>query len=333
MKPVENQILAVVYGGYSSEIEISVKSGKSVAGWLRNAGRKVYEIMLCREGWWAVIPSGDGSEQRWPIDRNDFSFTPAGGSKVSFDKVFIIIHGDPGENGRLQAYLEMLGITYVGCSSQCAAIAFDKYACKSYLRDSGIHLADDMMLRRGDLYDPDDIAAKVGLPAFVKPCGGGSSFGVTKVKHPDGMDAALKKAFEESDTVIVEKSVSGREIDCGVYSSPEGARALPLIEIIPRNEFFDYDAKYNGASSEICPAHIPEADRVRIQNDAVKIFERLGCSGLVRMDFILGVDGYPYFLEINPNPGMTAASLVPQMVRQAGMSMEDFLTGIIDRTE
>ena len=144
---------------------------------------------------------------------------------------------------------------------------------------------------------------------------------------------ALEKAFAESDTVIIEKSISGREIDCGVYSGPDGVRALPLIEIIPRNEFFDYEAKYLGASSEICPAPVPDADRIKIQEEAVRIFKRLGCTGLVRMDFILGVDGRPYFLEINPNPGMTAASLVPQMVREAGMTMEDFLTGIIDRTE
>lgn len=313
-------------------MEISVKSGKSVAGWLRNAGRDVYEVLISREGWWAVIPSEDGDEKRWPIDRNDFSFTPDSGKKVSFGKVFIVIHGDPGENGRLQAYFEMLGITYAGCSSQCATIAFDKYACKSYLRDSGICMAQDIMLRRGEPYSPGKIAAEVGLPAFVKPCGGGSSFGVTKVRRMEDIEPALEKAFHESDTVIVEKAVTGREIDCGVYTDENGIHALPLIEIIPHREFFDYEAKYMGASSEICPAPIPDADREKIQREAVRIFSRLGCSGLVRMDFILGIDGKPYFLELNPNPGMTAASLVPQMVREAGMTMEDFLTGILDRT-
>lgn len=329
----QNQNLAVVYGGYSSEVDISVKSGKSVAQWLRNAGRNVYEILLVQDGWWALVPAGDGGEIRLPIDRNDFSFISGSGEKISFGKVFVVIHGDPGENGRLQAYFELLGITCVGCSSQCATIAFDKFACKSYLRDSGVCLAKDIMLRRGEDYDPEEIAASTGLPAFVKPCGGGSSFGVTKVRRPEEIPQALEKAFAESDTVIIEKSISGREIDCGVYSGPDGVRALPLIEIIPRNEFFDYEAKYLGASSEICPAPVPDADRVKIQEEAVRIFKRLGCTGLVRMDFILGVDGRPYFLEINPNPGMTAASLVPQMVREAGMTMEDFLTGIIDRTE
>ena len=180
----QNQNLAVVYGGYSSEVDISVKSGKSVAQWLRNAGRNVYEILLVQDGWWALVPAGDGGEIRLPIDRNDFSFISGSGEKISFGKVFVVIHGDPGENGRLQAYFELLGITCIGCSSQCATIAFDKFACKSYLRDSGVCLAKDIMLRRGEDYDPEEIAASTGLPAFVKPCGGGSSFGVTKVRRP-----------------------------------------------------------------------------------------------------------------------------------------------------
>ena len=331
MRPVNDQILAVVYGGYSSEFEISVKSGRSVAGWLRNAGRNVYEVIISRKGWWALDTSADGQEQRWPIDRNDFSFTPEGREKITFDKVFITIHGDPGENGRLQAYFEMLGITFSGCSSLCAAIAFDKYACKSYLRDSRAHLGNDILLHRGDLYNPEEIKNRTGLPAFVKPCGGGSSFGVTKIHSLDELDAALNSAFAESDTAIVEQCLYGREIDCAVFDDEYGPHALPLIEIIPSREFFDYDAKYNGASSELCPAPLPEEDRVRIQNEAVMIYHRLGCSGLVRMDFIFGPDNKPYFLEVNPNPGMTEASLVPQMVKAAGMSMETFLTGLIDR--
>ena len=302
MKPVKEQILAVVYGGFSSEVEISVKSGKSVARWLRNAGRTVHEVLILREGWWAVIPGGEEGERRYPIDRNDFSFTGHDGKKVTFDKVF---------NRKT---------------------VIDGIEDNADLRDSGIYMSRDIMLRKGDAYDPHEAASRVGLPAFVKPCGGGSSFGVTKVRTPEEIDAALEAAFAESDTVIVEKGIVGREIDCAVYSSPDGPKALPLIEIVPRNEFFDYEAKYLGASSEICPAPIPEADRIRIQDAAVRIFGRLGCRGLVRMDFILGVDGHPYFLEVNPNPGMTDASLVPQMVREAGMSMEDFLTGIIDRT-
>ncbi|HIZ87519.1 MAG TPA: D-alanine--D-alanine ligase [Candidatus Coprenecus pullistercoris] len=323
--------IAVVYGGYSSELEISVKSGKSVAGWLRNAGRNVYEVMLCKEGWWAEIPQENAPALRCPIDKNDFSCT-IDGRRVRFDKVFIIIHGDPGENGRLQAYFELIGIPYVGCSSRCATFAFDKYACKTYLRDSGTWLADDIMLRRGDSWSAEQIVGRLGLPVFVKPSDGGSSFGVTKVKRAEDLTEAIEAAFKEGDTLIIEKAVTGREIDCGVYADSHGVHALPLIEIVPGpgHEFFDYEAKYMGASREICPAPLTEDETVLIQKEAVRIFRRLGCSGLVRMDFILSTDGKPYFLEINPNPGMTAASLVPQMVRKAGMTMEDFLTSVID---
>lgn len=331
MSNSKTQKIAVVYGGFSSEVEISVKSGKAVAGWLRNAGRDVYEVMLYREGWWVSESGDNGSEKRYPIDKNDFSCT-IDGTKIHFGTAFIIIHGDPGENGRLQAYFELIGMPYIGCNSLCATIAFDKYACKSYLRDSGAWLADDIMLRRGEKYIPEQITEKLGLPVFVKPSDGGSSFGVTKVKETKDLCSAIDAAFADgSDSIIIEKAITGREIDCGVYADSHGVHALPLIEIVPEKEFFDYEAKYLGASKEICPAPISGKDTESIQNEAVAIFRRLGCTGLVRMDFILSEDGRPYFLEINPNPGMTAASLVPQMVRQAGMTMEDFLTGLIDR--
>lgn len=321
--------IAVVYGGYSSEWEISVQSGKSVAGWLRNAGRNVYEVVISKDSWEVLCPDGKGGTRRCPVNKNDFSCT-ADGETIHFDKAYIVIHGDPGENGRLQAYFELIGMPYTGCGSLCTTISFDKYACKTYLRDYGICMAPDIMLRKDDSYSPEEIVSTLGLPVFVKPTGGGSSFGVTKVKRLEGLDSALAAAFAESDTVIIEKAVEGREIDCGVYSDSTGIHALPLIQIVPENEFFDYEAKYLGASKEICPAPVTEQERELIQKEAIRIFHRLGCRGLVRMDFILGNDGRPYYLELNPNPGMTAASLVPQMVRQAGMTMEDFLTRLID---
>lgn len=323
------QTIAVVYGGYSSEWEISVQSGRSVAGWLRNAGKTVFEIMIARDGWHAVDRMPDGSTATYPVNKDDFSFS-VNGERVRCDKAFIVIHGDPGENGRLQAYFELIGMPYTGCSSLSTTLSFDKYACKTYLRDSGISMASDIMLREDDTLDTATVVKTLGLPVFVKPTGGGSSFGVSKVKKEEELDAAMRTAFKESGTVIIEKAVTGREIDCGVYSDSTGIHALPLIEIIPRNEFFDYEAKYLGASREICPAPVTDAEKELIQSEAIKIFHRIGCRGLVRMDFMLGTDGKAYFIEINPNPGMTAASLVPQMVRQAGMSMEDFLSRIID---
>ncbi len=319
--------IAVVYGGFSSEVEISKKSGKSVAGWLRSAGYDVYEVLLTRERWEVVIEDGK-QKGCYPIDKNDFSAV-VGGEKVRFDNVFIIIHGDPGENGRLQAYFELIGQPFVGCGSFCETVSFDKYSCKRYLLDAGVYLSDDVLVRRGDSCDVDAIVEKLGLPVFVKATNGGSSFGVTKVKKAEDMDAALETAFAEGETAIIERAIVGREIDCGVYMDSEGVHALPPIEIVPENEYFDYEAKYLGASQEICPARISAEETAVIQAEAVKIFKHLGCTGLVRMDFILTADGKPYFLELNPNPGMTAASLVPQEVRAAGMTMEEFFKKII----
>lgn len=321
-----NKRIAVVYGGYSSEVEISVKSGTSVADWLRNAGFEVYEVLLLEEEWNVVFPD---NSKKYPVNRKDFSFE-MDGETIRFDNVFVFIHGDPGENGKLQAYFEMAGVPYIGSPFLSTASIFDKFICKCCLKGAGFFLADDIMLRKGDSYDKDSIVATLGLPVFVKPTQGGSSFGVTKVKKAEDLDDAIINAFQEGDCLIIEKAVEGREIDCGVYSDAEGIHALPLIEIVPENEFFDYEAKYLGASKEICPAPVSAEDTLKIQEAAKGIFSRLGCRGLVRMDFILSRNGEPYFIEVNPNPGMTPASLVPQMVRQAGMTMEYFLTSLME---
>lgn len=322
MKKVKN--IAVVYGGFSSEVEISIQSGKSVSSWLRNAGYNVYEILLLKESWNVV--DGDRS---YPVDKNDFSCT-IDNKKITFDNVYIMIHGNPGENGILQAYFEMLDIPFVGCSSLTTAVSFDKNTCKSYLRNVADYLAKDICIRKDGDYNIDDILKKLQLPVFVKPTNGGSSFGVTKVKHAGDLKKAIDEAFKEGDTVLIEEAVVGREIDCGVYRNKDGVFALPLIEIVSKNEFFDYEAKYLGASDEICPAPIKEDFALRVQKEAVKIFRHLGCKGLVRLDFIVTDKGEPYFLEVNPNPGMTANSLVPKMVKEKGMKMEDFLESIIE---
>lgn len=322
---LKNKKIAVVYGGYSSEVEISIKSGKSVALWLRNAGYDVYEVLLLKDGWNVVFPD---REEEYPIDRTDFSFS-MDGKKIVFDNVIVFIHGDPGENGKLQAYFEMVGVPFVGSSFLNMAVAFDKYACKCCLKDSGITMSPEIMLRKGWDYDCNSIVETLGLPVFVKPTEGGSSFGVTKVKKVEDLASAIENAFKEGECLIIERGVTGKEIDCGVYADAEGVHALPLIEIVPKNEYFDYEAKYLGASQEICPARVNEKDTLGVQNAAIEVFRRLGCKGLVRMDFILSEEGTPYFIELNPNPGMTPASLVPQMVRVAGMTMEDFLSNLL----
>jgi D-alanine-D-alanine ligase len=317
------QNIALIYGGYSSEWEISVKSGKNVAKNIDRTKYNVYEILLSRKSW-AVQIDGSAIE----IDKSDFSFT-YNGEKIKFDKAFIMIHGTPGENGLLQAYFEMIELKHTGCSSRAATLAFDKFACKTYLKEAGINLAKDMFLRRGDKYSIREIIDKLGLPLFVKPNQGGSSFGVTKVKTEAALGEAIELAFKEDDSVLVEEFISGREMTNGIFYDGKNLVALPVTEIISKNEYFDYEAKYLGESQEVCPADIPDAVTKKIQESTKIIYHRFGCEGLVRMDYILHGEDV-VFLEINPIPGMTEASLVPVQVRTAGMDMMEFITTIIE---
>lgn len=326
--------IAVIYGSDSSEWEISCRSGEFTADNLDGTRYDIYEI-FARFGRWQLVamrrrdairipfPEGDRPE----VDKTDFS-VQVQGEKVRFDFAYIMQHGAPGETGQLQGYFEVLGIPFSTCSARVSAIAFDKYACKSVLRDADfVRLAPDAFIRRG--MDVEAFAAraldKLGLPVFVKPTGGGSSFGITKVKEAGALAEAIRFAFSEDDAVIVEKAVEGREFTCAVYD--EGV--LPVIEVLPDNEYFDYEAKYLGKSREVCPAQIGADHAARIWQTAQRIYAYLGCTGLVRFDFIEGADGL-YFLETNTIPGMTSASLVPKMVRAAGLAMTAFLTSIIE---
>ena len=330
--------IAVIYGSDSSEWEVSCRSGEFTASRVDGSRYDVYEI-FARFGNWTlaayrkknsmrvVIPESE----RPVIDKSDFSVVVAG-EKVKFDYAYIMQHGTPGENGLMQGYLEMLGVPHSGCNAFVAAITFDKFSCKSYLKDVDfVKCADDMFIRKGE---PTEGVArkaveKLGLPMFVKPTDGGSSFGVTKVKSEADFDKAVEYAFSEGNMLIAEAAITGRELTCAVYFNGSELVALPVIEIITENEFFDYEAKYNGHSREVCPAQIPDALKDEIQEVSKKIYAHLGCSGLVRVDYISSEEGL-YFLEVNTIPGMTAASLVPQMVRAAGLDMTDFLTTVIE---
>ncbi len=331
--------IAVIYGSDSSEWEVSCRSGEFVASRIDGEAYSVYEI-FARFGDWSLVacrrrnsmrvifPEGE----RPQVDKTDFSVTVAG-EKVRMDFAYIMQHGNPGENGLMQGYLEMLGIPFSSCSSFVSAVTFDKFSCKNYLRDMDcVKCADDIFIRKGDDLGPDfagNVVEKLGLPFFVKPTDGGSSFGVTKVKSAEGLDAALSLAFSEGRTVLAEKFIQGREVTCAAYRRDGETVALPVIEIVTDREFFDYDAKYNGLSREICPAELGQELTDMIQDASRKIYERLGCSGVVRVDYILAEDGL-YFLEVNTIPGMTAASLVPKMVRTAGIGMTEFLSSIIE---
>lgn len=332
--------VAVVYGSDSSEWEVSCRSGKFTASMIDGAKYDVYEI-FARFGQWNLVAYRLKGEERVEfvaserpvIDRNDFSVVLPEGH-VKFDYAYIMQHGKPGENGLLQGYFEMLGIPFSSCSAFVSAITFDKFSCKNYLKDVDfVKCAKDIFIRKGG--NTEGLAQKaverLGLPMFVKPTDGGSSFGVTKVNRIEEFDEALRAAFEEGDTLLAESAVKGRELTDAVYFDGHELVALPVIEIITDREFFDYEAKYNGLSREVCPAEITDVQAARIQEVSKKIYAHLGCSGVVRVDYIMDGDEL-YFLEVNTIPGMTSASLVPKMVRTAGIDMTAFLSTIIENS-
>jgi len=332
--------IAVVYGSDTSEWEISCRSGEFVASRIDGAEYDVYEI-FARFGRWQLVAAKKRNSMRvtFPegsrpeVDKTDFSIQVLG-ERVKFDFAYIVQHGAPGETGQFEGYLEMLGVPCSTCDSIVSAIAFDKYACKCYLRELGIVLcAPDAFLRQG--MDEEafvaDVQQKLQFPLFVKPTQGGSSFGVTRVSRPEELGAAIRFAFSENDAVLVEQGISGRELTCAAYFDGKQICTLPLIEIIPDNEYFDYDAKYNGHSQEVCPAPVSEPVRELVSKTSAELYRCLGCKGVVRMDYILADDGL-YFLEVNTIPGMTSASLVPKMVRTAGMDMTSFLTTLIENS-
>ncbi len=332
--------IAVIYGSDSSEWEVSLRSGEFTASQIDGEKYDVYEI-FARFGHWTLAACrmrgaarvAFPEDSRPEIDKTDFSVV-LDGRKVKFDYAYIMQHGTPGENGLMQGYLEMLGVPHSGCSAFVSAITFDKFSCKSYLKNVDfVKCADDIFLRKGESTDglAEKAVEKLGLPMFVKPTDGGSSFGVSKVKDIADFGKAVEVAFSEGEMLIAESAVAGRELTCAVYNSGNGPVALPVIEIVTENEFFDYQAKYEGRSREICPAMIPDELRDNIREVSKKIYEKLGCSGLVRVDYIASEDGL-YFLEMNTIPGMTSASLVPQMVRAAGLSMTEFLSSVIENS-
>ena len=330
--------IAVMYGSDSSEWEVSCRSGEFTASRIDGYKYDIYEI-FARFGRWQVVavkkkdamkitfPEGSRPE----IDKTDFSVNVLG-EKIKFDYVYIMQHGAPGESGQLQGYFEMLGIPFSTCSSSVSAIAFDKYACKSYIRDLGIvKCAPDAFVHKGEDIEAfaSEVEGKMKFPVFVKPTIGGSSFGVSKIKAPSELATAVSYAFAEGPTVLVEQGIEGREFTCAAYRTSGKIHSLPIIEIITENEYFDYEAKYGGRSREVCPAEVNPAVADEVRRTTEKIYGSLGCAGVVRMDYIYAEDGL-YFLEVNTIPGMTSASLVPKMVRAAGIDMTEFLSDIIE---
>lgn len=332
--------IAVIYGSDSSEWEVSCRSGEFVASRIDDNQYDVYEI-FARFGKWSLVACKKQNamrvtfpeEARPEIDKSDFSVAVLG-EKVKFDYAYIVQHGIPGENGQLQGYLDMLHVPYSSCNFYVSTIAFDKFACKCYIKGrDAVKCAPDAFIRQGEDINAfvKKVSSTLAFPVFVKPTQGGSSFGVTRVTRKEDLSEAIKYAYAECPTVLVEQGVSGRELTCGVYFDGKGPKALPIIEIVTENEYFDYDAKYNGHSQEVCPAQVPDEVRDLVQKTTCELYSSLGCKGVVRMDFIWCEDGL-YFLEVNTIPGMTSASLIPKMVKTAGLDITDFLTTVIENS-
>jgi D-alanine-D-alanine ligase len=316
--------IAIVAGGDSSEYEISVKSAVEV-GKLLSPKYLVYIIMIRGTNWYWEDQKG----RYFNIDKNDFTLK-TDDQKIRFEAVFIAIHGTPGENGLLQGYFDMMQIPYSSCNAFCSALTFNKQACKLYLKEYGIPMAKNILFRKENQPDISSIIMMTGLPCFVKPNDSGSSFGVTKVKTKDELPAAIEKALKESDEVMIETFMDGREVACGVVKVKGKAVVLPVTEIMSRNEFFDYEAKYTpGKSDEVTPADMPEEITNEIQDLSSTVYDLLGCKGIVRVDFII-VGGKPYFLEINTVPGMTEESLIPKQVKAAGIDLDELYSMVIE---
>ena len=317
--------IAIVAGGYTSEYQVSLRSAEGLYSFIDKDRYDLYVVVIHGLDWHVRLSDGTAA----PIDRNDFSFT-ADGRKHVFDFAYITIHGGPGENGQLQGYLDMLHIPYSCCGVLAAAVTYDKFVCNQYLKGFGIPVADSVLLRKGQPVDEEGIRATVGLPCFVKPNLGGSSFGVTKVKENKQLLPAIEKAFGEAPEVVIESFLDGKEITCGCYKTKSKSVVLPITEVRTHDEFFDYDAKYNGHVDEITPAEIADSLRDRVQTVTQAIYDILGAAGIIRVDYIITAGDKINLLEVNTTPGMTATSFIPQQVRAAGLDIKDVMTDIIE---
>lgn len=323
--------IAIVCGGDSSEYEVSMRSAQGLKSFFDKSLYNVYIVEVKGLDWHVGFDDGSSA----PIDKNDFSFVKDG-KVVVFDYAYITIHGTPGENGLMQGYLDMIGTPYSTSGVLVEALTFHKYVLNNYLRGFGVNVAPSILLRRGDenRLTEEEVRAKTGIPCFVKPAADGSSFGISKVKNFDQLAPALRVAFMESDEVMIEGLLTGTEITVGCYKTKDKTVVFPVTEVVSKNEFFDYDAKYNGAVDEITPARISEETAKAASDETARIYDILRCNGIIRIDYIITKDSDGkesiYMLEINTTPGMTATSFIPQQVRAAGLTMAEVLTDIVE---
>ncbi|UKK48814.1 D-alanine--D-alanine ligase [Prevotella sp. E9-3] len=323
----QKRTIAIVCGGDSSEHDVSMRSAQGLFSFFDKERYDVYIVDVKGTDWKVELPDGTTSR----INMNDFSFQEEGKTKY-FDYAYITIHGTPGENGIMQGYFDLIGMPYSTSNVLVEALTFNKFVLNQYLRCYGVRVAESVLVRRGQEHSisKKDIIDKVGIPCFVKPANDGSSFGVSKVKKPDQLAAALRVAMMESDEVMIESFLEGTEISIGCYKTKDKSVVFPATEVVTQNEFFDYDAKYNGQVQEITPARLSDDVAKRVAELTSAIYDILHCNGIIRIDYIISPEGDITLLEINTTPGMTVTSFIPQQVRAAGLEMKDVLTDIIE---
>lgn len=318
--------VAVVMGGYSDEYKVSLKSGQLIYDSLDRELYNVYKVVILKDEWYFL----DDREQKVTINKADFSVNLESGFDVNFDVCFNIIHGKPGENGELQAYWDTIGQKYTGCGFYQSALTFNKKDTLAVLSKYGIPSAKSIYLRNGESVNEAEIISELGLPLFVKPNQSGSSLGISKVKEASELEAALDFAFAEDDEILIESFLNGMEVSVGVVDFNGETIVLGITEIVPHKEFFDYEAKYEGASEEITPARIDEETRQKVENIAKKAYNSLGMSGFSRSEFII-MNGTPYMLEMNTNPGFSPASILPQQAKIYGISIKDLCGNEVEK--
>ena len=321
--------IAIVCGGDSSEHDVSLRSGQGLYSFFDKERYNIYIVDVKGTDWHVAFDNGDTAE----IDKNDFSFVKDGQRKY-FDYAYITIHGQPGENGVMQGYFDLIHWPYSTSGVLVEAMTFDKYVLNNYLRGFGINVADSILLRRGEEYDDEAIAKRIGMPCFVKPAADGSSFGVSKVKEADQLAPALRLAFMEAEEAMIEEFMDGVEISQGIYKTADKCVVLPATEVVTSNEFFDYDAKYNGQVQEITPARLSLETAAEVAKTTSRIYDILHANGIIRIDYIITKDengkDKVNMLEINTTPGMTVTSFIPQQVRAAGLDIKDVLSDIVE---
>ena len=318
--------VAVVMGGFSDEYKVSLKSGQLIYDSLDRDLYNVYKVVVLKEEWYFL----NENEEKLPINKGDFSVTLSDGAILKFDVCFNIIHGAPGENGELQGYWNAIGQKYTGCDFYKSALTFNKKDTLAVLAKYGIPSAKSFYLRKGESINEEKIVEELGLPLFVKPNQSGSSLGISKVKAKSELAAAIEFAFKEDDEILIESFLNGMEVSVGVIDYKGETIVLGITEIVPHKEFFDYEAKYEGASEEITPARLDEETRYKVEKIAKHAYESLGMSGFSRSEYII-MDGTPYMLEMNTNPGFSPASILPQQAKIYGISIKDLCGNEVEK--